>query len=110
MPRTTGEPNPTDVQPLRSRTHRMGEGDASMERNLTEVSEAHWKVPARVATLEDEIKWQSHPSPGVSWRLKPTPGPGITTEIQGTEEEVPPGAAGRLPCPPFQISPLLEGL
>ena len=59
MPWTTGEPNPTDVWPLRSRTPRRGRRDASMERSLTEAREAHWKALAMAATLEEEIEWLS---------------------------------------------------
>ena len=57
----TGEPNPTDVQPLRSRTPRRGRRDTSMERSLAEVREASWKALALVATLEEEKEWLGCP-------------------------------------------------
>ena len=60
MPQTTGEPNATDVQPPRSRIPRRGR-DASTERSLAEVREAHWKALAMVGTLEEEIEWLSCP-------------------------------------------------
>ena len=61
MPQMTGEPNPTDVWPLTSRTPRRGRRDVSMERSLTEMREAHQKALATAATLEEEIEWLSCP-------------------------------------------------
>ena len=56
MPHTTGGPNPTEVWPPR-----RGRRDASMERSLTEVREAHQKALAMAAALEEEIEWLSCP-------------------------------------------------
>ena len=56
MPQMTGEPKPTNVWILRSRTPRRGRRDASMERSLTEVREANQKAVAMAATLEEEIE------------------------------------------------------
>ena len=61
MPWTTGEPNPTDVWPPRSRTPKREKRDASMERSLAEVREVHQKALAMAATLEEEIEWLSCP-------------------------------------------------
>ena len=61
MPQTMKEPNPTDVQPPRSRTPRRGRRYASVERSLTEVRVAHQKALAMVATLEEKIEWLSCP-------------------------------------------------
>ena len=61
MPQMTGEPNLTDVQPLRSRTPRRGRRDVSVGRSLTKAREAHQKALAMAATLEEEIEWLSHP-------------------------------------------------
>ena len=61
MPQTTGEFNPTQVWPSRSRTHRRGRRDASVDRSLAKVREAHQKALAMVATLEEEIECLSHP-------------------------------------------------
>ena len=52
-----------------------------MERSLTEVREAHQKALAMVATLEEEIEWLSHPSPGACWRLEPIPKAGTTADV-----------------------------
>ena len=57
----TGEPNPTDVWPPRSRTPRREKRDASAKRSLFEVREAHQKALATVATLEEEIEQLSCP-------------------------------------------------
>ena len=57
MPWMTGEPNPTDVQPPRSRTPRRGKRDVSMERSLAEAREAHQKALAMTAVLEEELEW-----------------------------------------------------
>ena len=46
----------TDIQPPRSRTPRKGRREASMERSLVKVREAHQKALAMVATLEKEIE------------------------------------------------------
>ena len=56
MPWTTGETNPTDVWPHRSRTPKREKKDTSVERSLAEVREAHQKALAMVATLEEEIE------------------------------------------------------
>ena len=61
MPQMTGEPNPTDVWPPKSRTPRRGRRDASMERSLAEVRETHQKALAMAVTLEEEIEWLSCP-------------------------------------------------
>ena len=61
MPQTTGEPNPTDVWPPRSRTHGRGRRDASTEKSLAEVRKAHQMALAMAAALEEEIKQLSHP-------------------------------------------------
>ena len=53
------EPGLTDIQPLRSKTPRRGRRDTSDERGLTKAREAHQKVLATVATLEEEIEWLS---------------------------------------------------
>ena len=55
------EPNPTNVWPPRSRTPRRVRRDASTERSLTEVREAHQKALATAATLGEEIEWLSCP-------------------------------------------------
>ena len=61
MPQTTGEFNPTEVWPPRSRTPRRGRRDASVGWSLAEVRETHQKALAMVATSEEEIEWLSHP-------------------------------------------------
>ena len=61
LPWTMEEPDPIDVQPPRSKTPRRGRRDASTERNLAEVREAHQRALAMAATLEEEIEWLSHP-------------------------------------------------
>ena len=55
-PQTMEEPDPVNVQPLRSKTPRRGNRDTSAERRLTMVREAHWRALATVATLEEEIE------------------------------------------------------
>ena len=52
LPWMTEEPEPIDVWPLRSQTPRRGRRDASMERSLAEVREAHWRALAMAAALE----------------------------------------------------------
>ena len=61
MPQMMREPNLTDIQPPRSRTPRRGRRDASVERSLAEVREAHQKALAMATALEEEIEWLSHP-------------------------------------------------
>ena len=61
MPKTKGEPNPTDVWPPSSRAPRRGRRDASMERRFTEVREAHQKALTMVAALEEDIEQLSCP-------------------------------------------------
>ena len=61
MLQTKGELNPTEVQPQSSRTPRRGGRDASVERSLAEVREAHQKALAMVTTLEEGIEWLSNP-------------------------------------------------
>ena len=60
MPWATREPNPTDIWPPRSRSPKREKRDASAERSLAEVREAHQKALAMVAALEEEIEWLSH--------------------------------------------------
>ena len=50
-----------DIQPSRSRTPRRGRREASVERSLAKVREAHQKALATVATLEEEIEWVNCP-------------------------------------------------
>ena len=50
------EPGPADIWPLRSKTPRRGRRDTSAERDLTKVREAHWRVLATAAALEEEIE------------------------------------------------------
>ena len=59
MPQTSGEPNSTDVWPLRSRNPQRS--DASRERSLAEVREAHHRALVMAAAIEEEIEWLSHP-------------------------------------------------
>ena len=59
-PQTTGEPNPTDTWPPRSRIPRRGM-DAYVERSLAEARETHQKALATVATLGEEIEQLSCP-------------------------------------------------
>ena len=47
----------TDTQPPRSRTHERGRREASMERSLANVREAHQKALATVMALEEEVEW-----------------------------------------------------
>ena len=61
MPHVTGEPNPTDIWSPRSRTPRRKKKDASAERSLAEVREAHQKALTMVATLDEEIEQLSCP-------------------------------------------------
>ena len=61
MPQMMRKPNPTDIQPPRNITPSRRRGDASVERSLTKVREAHQKALAMVATLEEEIEWLSCP-------------------------------------------------
>ena len=58
----------TDIQPPRSRTPGRGRREASVERSLAKVREAHQKVLAMVAALEEEIEQLSHPPSGVGQR------------------------------------------
>ena len=51
----------TDVQPQRIRTPGRGRREASVERSLTKVREAHQKALATAAALEEEIEWLSCP-------------------------------------------------
>ena len=51
----------TNIQPPRSRTPRRVRRDASVERNLAKVREAHQKALAMVAALEEEIEQLSQP-------------------------------------------------
>ena len=60
-PQMMEEPEPIDAQPLRSQPPRRGRRDASMERSLTEVREAHQRALAMVMALEEEIEWLSCP-------------------------------------------------
>ena len=55
------EPKLTDIWPSRSRTPRRGRRDASVERSLTKVREAHQKALATASTLEKEIEQLSCP-------------------------------------------------
>ena len=61
LPQMMDEPEPINVWPLRSQTSRRGRRDASMERSLTKVREAHWRALAMAATMEEEIEWLSCP-------------------------------------------------
>ena len=58
-PQTSGEPKSTDVWPTRSRNPQRR--DASRERSLTKVREAHHRALVMAAALEEEIEWLSHP-------------------------------------------------
>ena len=49
-------PKPADVQPPWGKTPRRRRRDASAERDLAEVREAHWRALAAVATLEESIE------------------------------------------------------
>ena len=80
-PQMMGEPNPTDIQPPRSRTLGGGGGDASVERSLAEVREAHQKALAMAATLREEIEWLSCLSSGASQKHKPISKAGTTTDV-----------------------------
>ena len=51
----------TGAWPQRSWTPRRGRREASVERSLANVREAHQKALAMVAALEEEIEWLSHP-------------------------------------------------
>ena len=53
---TMGEPDPIDIQPLRSKTPRRGNRDTSAERRLAEAREAQQRALATTATLEEEIE------------------------------------------------------
>ena len=55
----------TDIWPPRSRTPGMGRREASVERSLAKVREAHQKALAMVAALEEEIELLSCPL--ISW-------------------------------------------
>ena len=55
------KPELSDIQPPRSRTPRRARRDASVERSLAEMKEAHQKALAMVATLEEEIEQLSCP-------------------------------------------------
>ena len=57
----TKKPELTDIWPPRSRTPRRVRRDASVERSLTQVREAHQKALAMAATLEEKIEWLSCP-------------------------------------------------
>ena len=57
MPETLGEPKSTGVWPPGSRTPRRR--DASKERSLAKVREAHPSALVVVATLEEEVEWFS---------------------------------------------------
>ena len=48
-------PAPKEQNPRREKR------DASAERSLIEVREAHWKALAMAVTFEEEIEWLSHP-------------------------------------------------
>ena len=61
LPQMTEEPEPINAQPPRSQTPRRGRRDASTERSLTEMREAHQRALATVGTLEEEIEWLSCP-------------------------------------------------
>ena len=74
------EPGMTDVWSPRSKTPRKGMRDSSAERGLAEAREANWKALATAVTLEEEIEWLSHLSPGAGQRPVPTPGAGIATD------------------------------
>ena len=58
---TTVRPQPTDAQPLRSRT--SGRRETSVERSLATVREGHQKALTTAAALEGEIERLSHPLP-----------------------------------------------
>ena len=58
---TIVRPQLTDVQSPRSRTPGRGRREASVERSLAKVREAHQKALAMAATLEEEIEWLSCP-------------------------------------------------
>ena len=59
MPQMLGEPKSTGIQTLRNRTPRGR--DASKERSLSKVREAHHSALAVAVTFEGEIEWLSHP-------------------------------------------------
>ena len=58
------ESGPADIQRPRSKTPRRGRRDPSSERDLPKVREAHLRVLATVATLEEEIEQLSQ---SVTW-------------------------------------------
>ena len=58
----------TDIQPLRIRTPGRGRREASVERNLAKIREAHQKALAMAATLEEEIECLSCSPSGFSQR------------------------------------------
>ena len=60
-PETAARSWSTDFPPPRSRTPGRGRREASVERSLAKVREAHQKVLAMVAALEEEIQQLSHP-------------------------------------------------
>ena len=62
----TVRPQPTDAQPLRSRTLGRGRRETLVERSLATVREAHQKVLAMAAALEGEIE-RLNPPPSISW-------------------------------------------
>ena len=57
----TVRPQLTDVQLPRSRTPWRGRKEASVERSLAKVREAHQKALAMAAALEEEIEWLNCP-------------------------------------------------
>ena len=56
LPQMTRKPKVTNAWSSRSRTPQRVRRDASVERSLAEVREAHQKALAMVATLEEEIE------------------------------------------------------
>ena len=76
-------------------------GDASKERSLTEVREAHHRALVMVATLEEEIEWLSCP---LIWSWSEAWTHSCSRDhcqhrSRGMEEKALPGVAGGLSCP-----------
>ena len=61
MPQMTGELNPAEGWLPRSKTPRRGRRDASVDRSLAKVREAHQNALAMGATLEEEIEQLNQP-------------------------------------------------
>ena len=60
-PEMTAKPRSADIWPPRSRMPGRGKKEASVERSLAKVREAHQKALAMAASLEEEIEWLSCP-------------------------------------------------